>query len=107
MDPLSADQALLNMMVAMRGGLSGVLKCALSEECRDLKALIGKLGSRGANLITWTAEELQQAFFSTYPHQPTPVDPGLLVLSLGLSNTPVIGDLYDLYIGAGARWARL
>lgn len=49
--------------------------------------------------MTWTAEELQNVFFSTYPHQPTPVDPGLLVLSIGLSNTPIIGDHYDLYTG--------
>lgn len=42
---------------------------------------------------------ISKPFFITYLHQPTPVDPGLLILSLGLSNTPVIGDLYDLYTG--------
>jgi RHS repeat-associated protein len=98
-EPLAADQALLGMMYAMHRSLHAVLRCALSEECRDLQALMKKLGSRGANFMVWTAEELQKAFFSTYPHQPTPVDPGLLVLSLGLSNTPVIGDFYDLYTG--------
>jgi hypothetical protein len=92
-EPLAADLALLGIMYAMRGGLVGILYCALDEECRDMKALMWKLGSRGANYVTWTAEELQNALFSTYPRQPTPVDPGLLVLSLGLSNTPIIGDL--------------
>ena len=98
-EPLAADQALLGMMYAMHRSLHSVLRCALSEECRDLQALMKKLGSRGANFMVWTAEELQKAFFSTYPHQPTPVDPGLLVLSIGLSNTPILGDLYDLYTG--------
>ncbi len=52
--------------------------------------------------------ELQQAFFSTYPHQPTPVNPGLLALSIGLSNTPIIGDLYDPVTGQYlAGWERL
>jgi RHS repeat-associated protein len=106
-EPLAADQALLGMMYAMPRSLHAVLCCALSEECGDLQALMKKLGSRGANFMVWTAEELQKAFFSTYPHQPTPVDPGLLVLSMGLSNTPILGDLYDLYTGAGARCARL
>ena len=98
-EPLAADQALLGMMYAMHRSLHAVLRCALSEECRDLQALMKKLGSRGANFMVWTAEELQNALFSTYPHQPTPVDPGMLVFSIGLSNTPIIGDLYDLYTG--------
>lgn len=55
--------------------------------------------SRAVKHITWIAEELPRALFCTYPDQPTPVDPGLLALSLGLSNTPIIGDLYDLYTG--------
>ncbi len=94
-----ADLAVLSMMYAIGGGLHGIFQCALREECRDLKKLMRKLGSKGANYITWTAEELQNALFSTYPHQPTPVDPGLLVFSIGLSNTPILGDLYDLYTG--------
>ncbi len=93
------DQALLGMMYAIHGGLVGIFECALDEECRGAQALMTALGSEGANFMTWTAENLQQALFGTYPHQPTPVDPGLLVLSLGLSNTPIWGDLYDLYTG--------
>jgi len=106
-EPLAADLALLGMMYAMRGGLVGILYCALDEECREMKALLSELRSRGPNYVEWTADKLYDALFSTYPHQPTPVDPGLLVLSIGLSNTPIIGDLYDLYTGAGAHWARL
>ena len=98
-EPLAADQAVLSMMYAIGGGLHGIFQCALREECRDLKKWIRKLGSKGANFMTWTAEELQNALFSTYPHQPTPVDPGMLVFSIGLSNTPIIGYLYDLYTG--------
>lgn len=83
-EPLAADQAVLSMMYAIGGGLHGIFQCALREECRDLKKWIRKLGSKGANFMTWTAEELQNALFSTYPHQPTPVDPGMLVFSIGL-----------------------
>ena len=56
------------------------------------------MGAETAQFVDWRADLLANAF-STYPHQPTPVDPGLLVLSIGLSNTPIIGDLYDLYTG--------
>lgn len=65
--PPAADQALLGMMYAMHGGLVGILRCALDKECRDAQALMTALGSQGLNLIEWTAEQLQQAFFSTYP----------------------------------------
>lgn len=67
------------------------------NRCR--RSLITALGSKGANCMAWTAENLPQAVFGTCPQQPTPVDPGALVLSLGLSNTPFWGDLYDLYTG--------
>ncbi|MCE7989402.1 MAG: DUF3990 domain-containing protein [Caldilinea sp. CFX5] len=97
-EPLAADLALLGMMYAMRGGLVGILQCALSEECREMKALMQKLGSRGANYVEWTADKLYDAFFA-YPEQPRPVDPGLILLSVGVSNVPIWGDLYDLYSG--------
>ena len=58
-----------------------------------------ELESQGTNLIRWTAQNLQQVFFRTYPHVSRPVSPGALVLSLALSHTPIFGDLYDLYSG--------
>ena len=111
------DQAALAMIHAMGGGFVEILHCLNDAQCRGLKDTIDELGSQGANFVNWTAENLQQAFISTYPHVTRPVSPSVLVLSLALSNTLVFGDLYDLYIGVSgydpitgqylAGWERL
>lgn len=97
----SNDDRVLSLLFAMGsggGGLVQILQCALDERCRDAQEWLALLGSQGANAMVWNAAALQQVF-ATYPQPTTPVDPGLLALSIGLSNTPIRGDLYDLYTG--------
>ncbi|MEZ4614124.1 MAG: RHS repeat-associated core domain-containing protein [Caldilineaceae bacterium] len=107
-DPLPDNDASILGLMTLSGfgtGIGGVFNqytlivlCALQANCdpSGSSGLVDQLGSAGETLIEWTAESLYQVLFSTYPHQPTPVSPVALALSLALSNTPVWGDLYDL-----------
>jgi len=61
-----------------------------------MQALINELGAQTYNAINWSAEGLNNVFFSTYPHQPMPVSLAALVFSLTVSNMFIVGDLYDL-----------
>ncbi|MCB0187996.1 MAG: hypothetical protein KDE31_27200, partial [Caldilineaceae bacterium] len=91
-----SDLELLSNLYAMGMGMGDILECMVDEECKNMHTLINDLGAQTYNTLEWSAEGLYNVFFSTYPHQPTPVSPAALVFSLTVSNTPVVGDLYDL-----------